>query len=446
MDTTVFDERNLVKQFQEDNIQRFQKFVKDYDAYMSPILRAQGYQLKNTVSRTVLFTFGEVEFFRNRWYKNGQCKIPVDEKLGLKKHERFSRELLYQAAHLSTYLPYRKVGDVLELVNQTVVSKDTVLKAVKKGKKLLEAKEDYDYYHETQNSSIQNATTIYVEGDGVMVKTTDSQEDNWNTDLAHFVVHTGSEQVGPQRFRLQQKKEFISIKNSKAREKLLDYLYYNFEITEQTQLICNSDGGHGYTYYIFNELAQALGIRHVEYFWDSYHLYEKIHQYFSPYPSEVEELAIKAVKQHHRKELVTAFDTVESLIEDDQELEKLLHFKHQLLARFAYTKPAKFRGVPHQGIGIIESQHRKITYRMKHRGMYWSLEGADTMSQIIILREEGSLRELFMGGWQHTYQKLTKQYSSAHEWIAYNPEHQGFWRPKEKLKIKRVIKRMRLKR
>ena len=33
----------------------------------------------------------------------------------------------------------------------------------------------------------------------------------------------------------------------------------------------------------------------------------------------------------------------------------------------------------------MESQHRKITYRMKHRGMYWSLKGAYTMSRLIIL-------------------------------------------------------------
>lgn len=53
----------------------------------------------------------------------------------------------------------------------------------------------------------------------------------------------------------------------------------------------------------------------------------------------------------------------------------------------------------------MESQHRKITYRMKKHGMYWTIQGAETMSQLIVLSYEGQLRDLFFGSWREDYQK-----------------------------------------
>lgn len=46
---------------------------------------------------------------------------------------------------------------------------------------------------------------------------------------------------------------------------------------------------------------------------------------------------------------------------------KFFDFKSKLLNRFSFTKPAHLRGLPKNGIGVMESQHRKITYRMKHQ-------------------------------------------------------------------------------
>ena len=63
------------------------------------------------------------------------------------------------------------------------------------------------------------------------------------------------------------------------------------------------------------------------------------------------------------------------------------------------------RGFSRAGIGVMESQHRKITYRMKKRGMYWTIQGAETMSQLIVLSYEGQLRDLFFGSWREDYQK-----------------------------------------
>lgn len=57
----------------------------------------------------------------------------------------------------------------------------------------------------------------------------------------------------------------------------------------------------------------------------------------------------------------------------------------------------------------MESQHRKITYRMKHRGMYWSLKGAYTMSRLIILDRINLVDDLFFGNWRKEYQYYQNQ-------------------------------------
>ncbi|MCC9890530.1 ISLre2 family transposase, partial [Streptococcus agalactiae] len=170
----------------------FKKYLQDYDASVASSMRAAGYKLKNQSSRTVLFTFGEVTITRNRWYKNGKCKIPVDEKLGLKPYERISSELLYQIIYLSTLLPYRKIEEVFELLLQSLVSKDTVQKAVKLATKTLKEKADYKKIKEESSIQKIKAPKIYLEGDGVMLKTTDRNNDFQSTDFSHFVVHTGS--------------------------------------------------------------------------------------------------------------------------------------------------------------------------------------------------------------------------------------------------------------
>lgn len=63
---------------------------------------------------------------------------------------------------------------------------------------------------------------------------------------------------------------------------------------------------------------------------------------------------------------------------------------------FKYVKPASQRGILNRGIGIMESQYRKITYRMKRRGMYWSKWGISTMAKIIILELSDKLQDLFL--------------------------------------------------
>ncbi|MDO4634845.1 MAG: ISLre2 family transposase [Streptococcus sp.] len=400
----IFDERGLKEEFFAQNATNFHEFVSKYDDQMVPVMKARGYTCIHSMERTVAFTFGEFTFRRRRWKKGEKWVVPVDEKLGLKKNVRFSWEFMYQIARLSTMMPYEKVTQVIQMTYHIVITKPTVVKAVKLCHQLLKEREAYRFFEEKFPLDKKYVNVIYIEGDGVMVKARGEGLENRNVDLSHFVVHTGSQKVGSNRFELQGKKEFISLDNRLTREQVLDYLYNHFEIDEDTLLITNSDGGHGYTPYVFKELAKSLNVKRHEHFWDKYHVDQKLKSFFKTYSEELLDNVFQAIKQHDKGKLRTVLDTTEAIILTEEEQENFENFKRKMLSNFQYTKPAELRGFSTAGISIMESQHRKITYRMKKRGMYWTIEGAETMSQMIILAYEGQLRELFFGSWREDYQ------------------------------------------
>lgn len=398
-----FSEREFIEELNQKRQKEFLKRISQYDANIAPIMRSNGYVRLNQSERTVLFTFGEITFSRSRWSNGRQTRYPVDEWLGLKKYTRHSPELMYHITRYASVMSYRQVCRMIKLSYKLDITKDSVLKAIKFTGKLFKENEQYRFRKEEVVKKIK-AHKIYIEGDGVMVKTSSPNKENKNTDLAHFLVHTGSKQVEKNRFELQNKHEIVHTKYDKAKEELLDYLYNHYEITDETVLITNSDNGKGYTKRTFNEIQKALGVKQHEHFWDSYHVKDLVRTFFRNHPKELKKELFKALENHDKSHLKTIFDTIDSLMCSQEENENFSVFKQKLLRHFKDTKPAKLRGLSSKGIGVMESQHRKITYRMKHRGMYWFINGAYTMSRLILMERINQLDELFFGEWRKDYE------------------------------------------
>ena len=398
-----FDERGFVEELYRQREYEFLKRVAAYDKQIAPTMRANGYKRVDSSERTVLFTFGEMTFSRSRWRRGTNTRYPVDEWLGLKKYMRCSLELMYHLVRYASEMSYRQVCRMIKLSYHLEITKDTVLKAVKLTGQLFSEKGHYRYFVEEEVSEKIKAPVIYVEGDGVLVKTNTGGDEKHNTDLAHFLVHTGTKIVHG-RTVLLNKHEIIHTDYEVARDELLDYLYNHFEITNQTILVTNSDNGKGYTRRLFQNIQKALKIKRHEHFWDAHHVKEKITSFFKSYPKILKDLMFKAIQTHNRKLLKTVLDTVESLVTDDEEYLVFQKFRKKFLNNFKDTKPAKLRGLSHKGIGVMESQHCKVTFRMKHRGMYWSIKGACAMAKLILLERIDQLEDLFFGNWRKNYQ------------------------------------------
>lgn len=411
-----FDERQYYQELRENNVAQFLKKIEKLDDELMPHMKLQGWKYRKRSEKTVTFSFGVVKYRRRGYSKDGVWRYPVDEELGIVKYGRYSPELLYQIADYATSMPLRQVSAKFEISAQLYIGKSTVHSTTRKVSKLFDEREDYRYYEETETIEKIKATAIYIEGDGVMVK---AQEKERGIDMAHFLVHTGSERVSNRRYCLKNKSEVISNNHALALEQLEDLLTNHYEITPDTLLITNSDMGKGYTPYVFKEISSIFKCHH-EHFWDAQHLNMKIKEIFRRLPVELKEGLFSAIQKHSKKETRMILDTTESWIDSEEELEKFLKFKKKLLQNFQYTKPAELRGLSHRGIGVMETQHRKITYRMKRRGMYWSERGANTMSKMIIAAYNHSLRELFFGTWREKYAYYQSIEQSASDFLKKN--------------------------
>jgi len=404
----MWDEKEVVLAAQERTIKGFIRYLADLDRDFAAKMLSKGNAYVKTAERTVVFTFGEVTFSR-RVYKDrkGNYLYPVDDSLGLVPYARFSMELLFEIAKMATGMSYRKVASAIGELRNIEITKDTVQKAMKLVSSLYEEQKDYQYYRDDELIKKVEVDVLYIEGDGVMVKTNDltaEVEDRTSrSDMAHFVIHRGVKKEYGKRLKLVDKHEILARNTKEARELVNDYVYNHYEITDKTTIVTNSDMGTGYTPYVFNEIVSAYPQARHEHFWDTYHLNTRISQAFKMLPYGLEQRFFDAIKNHNKREAALVLDTAESLLDDDVLLYNFINFKKKILNNFKYTKDAVARQMKHQGIGVMESQNSKISNRMKHQGMYWSAKGAVTMAKMIIDVASGKLRELFFGEWRSKY-------------------------------------------
>lgn len=410
----MFKEKEVELGFHKENLQRFYKELEAKEKSLHMQMIGLGWEYICKSKRTVIFTFGEAIINRRCYRKGGENYYPIDEYLGLKKYSRYSLGLLSEIAYLATTMSYRKVVETMEKVKGIYITKDTVLQAVKLAGELYKERDDYEEYQEKATFK-RRIPVLYIEGDGVMIKT--KQGNQLRKDLSHFVIHEGVGESYQNRRKLINKHEIISRNNREAREKLLTYLDEHYEITSETLIVTNSDMGNGYTPYIFKEIAKVFGARH-EHFWDAFHLHEEMNRFFlRKNDKTLLDKLYRAIYTHDKKETNLVLDTIESTLEEDVVIERFKQFSKRLLINFQYTNPAKNRGIHVDTLGIIETQHTKITNRMKNRKMYWSVNGAETMARMIIDEGEGGLEDLFFGKWRQIYQEIKKDTTTVSDYL-----------------------------
>lgn len=423
----IFNEQTWRLEQQRRGIALFLLEMKRIDREQGRLLEKKGWKYKETAERTVMFTFGEVTLVRRCYVKSGRRCYPVDEYLELEPYSRISKYLLYKLATLVVDLPCRKAAAHFNELLYLNISKDMVANARKHATKLYKEKEKYRFFKEEELIEKIKVKVLYIEGDGVLISTPDLKNGINKTDFAHFIVHEGVEKEYGARSKTIHKHEIWSDNNKEARQHVLDYLHNHYEIGRDTLIISNSDMGHGYTPRVFEEIAKAFHCRH-EHYWDRYHLNQQVSEIMKNFPQALEERLFVALETHNKKEARLVLETAESLIGEEMfDLEeKLKKFKTKLLNNFSYTSFPESRGIKSGGIGVLESNHTKLCYRMKKQARYWSKEGALTMGRMIIDKAEGQLEELFYGSWREDYEKYKAMEGlSAQKFLAKRKESGG---------------------
>lgn len=409
----MFNEKEFKLRMQDKIIDEFYKELHIQEQSFHMQLCAQGWKYIRTNKRTVIFSFGEVTINRRCYTKNGENRYPIDEYLGLKKHARYSVEFLSEVATIATNVPYRQAANIFEKLKGVFITKDTVLKAVQYATQLYQQKDEYESLAVKEEGK-RKVDVLYIEGDGVILKANNGEQSR--KDLSHFIVHEGVDIEYGKRKKIIEKHEFIDSNNRDARQKVLDFIYTYYSLDKNTLVITNSDMGVGYTPFVFKELVSQYGVKH-EHFWDVFHLNKEIKNISNMINNaELGEHLYNSIQKHDKTLTKNILEEMENFLSEENK-ENFYTFKKRLLSYYQYTKPIEKRGISDGAIGIIESQHTKITNRMKKRKMYWSVGGATTMARMIIDLGEGNLRNLFFGEWKNEFELLEERTVSAKKYL-----------------------------
>lgn len=148
-----------------------------------------------------------------------------------------------------------------------------------------------------------------------------------------------------------------------------------------TIVISNGDGGMGYGYDAFQELA--AGCKWHEHQRDVYHVHRKVKERLHFAAPEVQEGIRQSIWNHDKTSLALWLDTAESEAEGTDELQDVERLRKYLTRNWTYVEPLNQRQMPEKihliQPGACEAGHRIYSYRMKHQGRCWSQEGAEAM-------------------------------------------------------------------
>ncbi len=113
------------------------------------------YETKDFRKRTIITEYGNIEYTR-RYYRNKQTKEYVylaDEKLGIEKNERITKDVESKIIEFAHDMSYSKAGK--KVVNEEIISPTTVMKKVRKEELKVELKDEEK----------RNVKRLYIEAD-----------------------------------------------------------------------------------------------------------------------------------------------------------------------------------------------------------------------------------------------------------------------------------------
>ena len=356
--------------------------------------------------RTVQFSFGAITYTRTAYIKGKKTHYPVDQWLGVQRNKRNSQVFEYYLTQIVAFMTYRKCSLVLELLTGMTVSKDTFGKLVKKygEKKESQMKYEKEFPKDINEEDKKRVPVLFIEGDGTLVDTQgvwkSKDKARGKKEIAVFAVHEGVRKVSNTRKETINLKVIADVSYADAKRRFVNYLYETYDLSH-TLVIVNSDGGKGYTKRDFKEMV-GIGVQ-MEYFIDRYHVSLKLKQRI--FVEDLIEEFQKAINAWDKVKLQACLDTFEGFCETPEQMEQHTLLKAYLHRHWKNLKPLYERGIQmkKEGIGIMESQLRIFTYRMKRQGKAWGA-GMQGMINIIASYKNKDYEEVFFEKWEKDHE------------------------------------------
>lgn len=222
---------------------------------------------------------------------------------------------------------------------------------------------------------------LYAEADGVFVRNVKKKK---HIEISHGIMYEGWLKSG-KRVSLKNPKVIMTTKSVDEFWEEMKAFSANEYALQDTQVISNSDGGAGYSADRFKEIFAQSNYPLLHQL-DEYHIQQNLNRTFGYRKNEWKEKIREALKNHDLDRFTLILDTYESQLENDKEIEKVTKFRTYILGHWDFIPDWRNRVDYYpedaRGLGAMESNQRRVTFRMKRRGMHWSKAGAEAMVKI----------------------------------------------------------------
>ena len=377
-----------------------QKAIEIKEVELKQQLQSEGYVAQKKETRTVQCVYGPMTITRTPFKKNGRKKVykPVDEWLEWGGGHRNSPGFVAKILQLAPLvISYEKTSKAIEMMTNCVVSRTSIMRIVKLyGKRYNEYLNHLEEFPEDiEKKDKKKVKQLYIEGDGVCFKLQNGQ-----LKFVHvFMLHEGVKTISIDRKQSQNKFYFVNESRKKAVNQIKSYIstYYN---VENTLILANSDGGSGYEEGVFRDIAGVCGS--FEYFIDRYHVSRKLEERISI--EAFIPIFQQAINLGSLNQLKMAFDTYEGYLETEEQISDMKKLKNYLSRHWKHLESLASRGydIVKEGIGIMESQLRHFTYRLKHCGRHWG-EGLNGMAQLLASQKNANFKLIYLQTWKQEH-------------------------------------------
>ncbi len=377
--------------------------------------QVENWKVERNDEKGLQFIFGNVRFKRTLMYDDkGNPRHPLDEWLGLRKSQRQSPLVELKVAELASKSDYRETARILKEWTAVDLSHTTVGAIVRRvGEAQAEA--DKAMVLELEGSAVlpkgkKELDFLYTEADGVYVRDLKKKK---HIEVSHAIMYEGWDKNG-KRVSLKNPKVIMTTKSADEFWKEVQTIGAHEYSLENTQVVSNSDGGANYSAERFQEAFSQSRFTHVHQL-DEYHIQQAINRTFGYKQSKWKDKIREALKESNLDRFTLVLDTYESRLEDKKSIEKVAKFRTYILNHWDYILDWRKRidDAPKgaRGLGAMESHQRRISFRMKKRGMHWSREGAEAMVKIKQGIANNTLREVYLASQKrsHRQQRKVKQ-------------------------------------
>lgn len=347
--------------------------------------------------------------------QKGKAHYPVDEAIGLKPRKRYSPDLMMIGAELATApgMTYRLASEATQKLAGVTISHTTFNSLVKEAgeaQAAMDAHKRDQIFEEMEIPEAPSVEHLHCEADGLYVKGKDK-----SIEIKNMINYTGWQGNG-QRVSLMDRQIFSTVETvDDFWEKGYATIRHQWDLLD-AHVATNADAASWISKErvedVFSEASSV--IRQL----DPFHVKRSLRRGLSRQPRLIP-LAEQAIRKQDQDTFKAVVDTAMGNAETERE-EKRIEAMNQYLTghwdilrdwrEVAPNPPLKARGM-----GCMESNQRRLSYRMKRRGMYWSKKGAQAVAKVQQGVANGTLREALHTVWpnRQVTQKLRRQAKRA---------------------------------